>query len=322
MTNTAFDAPTTVVANVAEAVTPEPISVLVVDDTPMDRRLAARILEKIPGVVVSFASDGLEAIQELERQLPSVVLTDLQMPEMDGLELVREIRTRFPSVPVILMTGRGSEEIAILALRNGAASYINKRSLAQSQGLSTTLKQVLNAAKIDRRHQKLLDSLTDVEYRFRIENDPALVPQLVSYFQEKLIRMHLCDQTGRIRIGIALEEAILNGLYHGNLELSSALREDGSGAFERLAAERRYLPRYANRRLRIQARLSAQEAVFVIRDEGPGFDVSKIADPTDPESLVRASGRGLLLIRSFMDEVVHNAKGNEITLIKRSSSVR
>ena len=60
-----------------------------------------------------------------------------------------------------------------------------------------------------------------------------------------------------------------------------------------------------------------EEAVFTIRDQGPGFDVTRVADPTSPEKLIVASGRGLLLIRTFMDEVRHNAAGNEITMTVR-----
>jgi anti-sigma regulatory factor (Ser/Thr protein kinase) len=57
----------------------------------------------------------------------------------------------------------------------------------------------------------------------------------------------------------------------------------------------------------------------VITDEGPGFDLSTVPDPGDPENFLKPSGRGLLLVRSFMDEAYHNAKGNVITLVKRSN---
>ena len=56
---------------------------------------------------------------------------------------------------------------------------------------------------------------------------------------------------------------------------------------------------------------------LIVRDEGPGFDVSSLPDPTDPANLGKSSGRGLLLIRTFMDDVRFNAAGNEITLSKR-----
>jgi anti-sigma regulatory factor (Ser/Thr protein kinase) len=77
------------------------------------------------------------------------------------------------------------------------------------------------------------------------------------------------------------------------------------------------MARFRNRRLHIVARFDTAGAVFVIRDDGHGFDPNRLPDPTDPASLQKPSGRGLLLIRAFMDEVSHNAIGNQITLVKR-----
>ena len=118
-------------------------------------------------------------------------------------------------------------------------------------------------------------------------------------------------------MGVALEEALLNGIYHGNLEVSSDLKQDDDDAFNRLAARRRREEPYCQRRLHVHVRLDSETAVFVIRDEGPGFDLSKVPDPTDPENLLLPSGRGLLLIRMFMDDVKYNDAGNELTMIKK-----
>ena len=65
------------------------------------------------------------------------------------------------------------------------------------------------------------------------------------------------------------------------------------------------------------AHFQEDEARFVIRDEGPGFDPRTLPDPTDPENLLKPSGRGVMLIRTFMDAVAFNETGNEITMIKR-----
>jgi anti-sigma regulatory factor (Ser/Thr protein kinase) len=54
-----------------------------------------------------------------------------------------------------------------------------------------------------------------------------------------------------------------------------------------------------------------------VRDEGRGFDPATLPDPLDPAQLETTTGRGLLLIRTFMDEVSFNATGNEITIVKR-----
>jgi CheY-like chemotaxis protein len=133
-------------------------SVLVVDDSPFDRRLAGRIIESSVGLTPLYAGNGREALELLERESPAAVLTDMQMPEIDGLELVNEVRSRYPGVPVVLMTAHGSEEIAILALQAGAASYVPKRAL--SSDLIRTLKQVLDVAAVDRAPTPFRESST------------------------------------------------------------------------------------------------------------------------------------------------------------------
>lgn len=290
-------------------------SVLVVDDFVMDRHRAGALVEKATGFTPVYASNGREALTAMEQALPDVVLTDLLMPEMDGLELVQEIRSKYPLVPVILMTAHGSEEIAIKALQTGASSYVPKRNLAQD--LAETVESVLAAARASRNQQRLLECLARTESHFILDNDPGLIPPLIGHLQDNLARLKLCDEIGRIRVSVALQEALTNAIQHGNLEVSSVLREKDDKAYYALAAERRKEKPYCLRRINVIARESTVEAVYVIRDEGPGFDPSLLPDPTDPSNLERVSGRGLLLIRTFMDEVSHNAKGNEITMIKR-----
>jgi anti-sigma regulatory factor (Ser/Thr protein kinase) len=74
---------------------------------------------------------------------------------------------------------------------------------------------------------------------------------------------------------------------------------------------------YRGRKIRVGVRISRLEAEFVISDDGPGFEVAKVADPTSVDNLERVSGRGIHLVRAFMDEVTFNAKGNEVRLVKR-----
>jgi hypothetical protein len=244
----------------------------------------------------------------------------MRMPEMDGLALVRAIRQKHPLVPVVLMTAHGSEEIAIQALQAGAASYIPKKRLADY--IAETIDQVQTSSQASRQQQHLLDCLVKAESHFLLENDPALVTPLVGYLQEQLSRFKLVDPNVHMRMGIALEECLLNGIYHGNLEVSSELRQGGDEMYQQLARDRAKVPPYRDRRLRVHARLSCTQAVYVIADEGTGFDPARLPDPTDPANLGQSSGRGLLLIRTFMDEVCFNEKGNEITLIKHGNPMR
>lgn len=291
-------------------------TILVVDDVALDRHVAGALLEEHSGWSAVFAEDGREALALIKLQVPDIVVTDLQMPEMNGLELVEAIRRSYAHVPVILMTAHGSEEIAVAALKAGASSYVPKRDLARD--LVPTTAKALAMARASRNQQQILDCLVETELRFVLANDPHRVQPLVSHLQDHMILMDLVDQGGMIRVGTALHECLINAMEHGNLELTSELREsEDINAYRKLVDERRKLQPYCERRVFVVARFSRKEASFVIRDEGNGFDCSKLPDPTDPANLQKCSGRGLFLIRTFMDVVRFNDTGNEITMIKQ-----
>lgn len=290
-------------------------TVLIVDDSAVDRRLAQGVLEKNPELAFVYAVDGADGLEQIKTSPPDLVLTDLQMPVMSGLELVKQVREKYPLVPVILMTAQGSEEIAVQALASGAASYVPKSRLARD--LATTVDTVLATSRAQRHHARLMECVTRNHWTFVLDNEPSLIPATVDHLQQHITRLKLCDETGRIRIAIALEEALLNALYHGNLEVTSELREQDTKHYYALAEERRREEPYRSRTIHFEATLSAAEMAFVVRDSGPGFNPGEVPDPTDPTNLERASGRGLMLIRAFMDEVRHNERGNEVTMIKR-----
>ncbi|OWK36825.1 response regulator [Fimbriiglobus ruber] len=292
-------------------------TILVVDDSPLDRRVVGWVLEKHGGWSVEYAGDGARALELIARNPPRLVLTDLQMPVLDGLALVEQVRTRHPQIPVVLMTGHGSEEISAAALRAGAASYVEKRSLAVD--LVSVLEQVLGASHADGPRNRTNDYLTRAASCHVLPTDPLLVGPLVGALQEPLLAMGVCDPTDVTRVGIALEEALLNALYHGNLEVGSELKRDDDRAFYRLAAERRGQAPYRDRRIRVLARVRRERAVYRITDDGPGFNVAALTDTADPS---RPSGRGITLMRTFMDRVTFNAVGNEVTMVKLRNAAR
>ena len=296
------------------------ITILVVDDSAVDRCFVKGLLEKNAEWKVECADDGALALAAIRHEPPDLVVTDLQMPNVNGLELVAAMREEFPYVPVILMTSQGSEEIALKALSAGAASYSPKKQLAQD--LAETVRAVLSVSLPQRDDPRVMQRLTGDLLSFVLDNDSSLIPPLIGVLQEKVVEPCLQDEGDRIRVGVALEEALANALYHGNLEISSSLKDQDDRAFYALAKERRELLPYRDRRIYVDARRGHEEVTVVIRDEGQGFDPATLPDPTDPENLDRAHGRGLLLIRTFMDEVNHNPKGNEITLVKRKVAVK
>jgi CheY-like chemotaxis protein len=292
-------------------------TVLVVDDSAVDRRLAGGMLARVPGLVVQFAADGPEAIKIIESDGPDLVVTDLVMPEMNGLELVSAVVDRFPQIPIILMTGKGSEEIAVAALQAGAASYVPKSALAQL--LVDTVNDILSMTQDRKSCQRLMACLGSGEFVFTLGNDAELIPSLVSYVQHLVTSVGLCSESDVIRVCIALEEALRNAMYHGNLEIDSDIREGDPQAYGDMLSQRLGSDPWRKRKLYVRIKLSPKEGSFTIRDEGPGFDPASLPDPTDPANLEKVSGRGLLLMRTFMDDVRFNHAGNEVTMIKRNN---
>jgi len=293
--------------------------ILIVDDSNLDRHLAAKILQQALPIEVVFAHDGIEVLDLIASEAPDLVLTDMQMPRMDGLTLAARIRMSYPFVPVVLMTAHGSEEIALAALRQGAAGYVPKRHLARD--LVEAVRSVLSVSDAESQHRRTLGAWVQTEFRFRLVNDARLIAGLVDHIQQYARAMSAVGEVELIRVGVALHEALSNAIYHGNLELDSELRGDDSDCFYDTAEERRTMQPYCNRYVHVVTRESPREGRYLIRDEGRGFDPSSVpSDPTDAAHLERPSGRGLFLIRMFMHEVRFNDRGNEITMIHRRES--
>ncbi len=289
-------------------------TILVVDDNAEDREIASECLKE-HGVTPVFAENGREALKYLERRKPDAVLTDLHMPEMDGLQLVERMRLDYSTIPVVLMTAHGSEHAAAAALKAGALSYVPKKELRAH--LCKTMKIVLAAVEAKRYREQARALLVRTETHFTLSYEPDGPAALVSHFQNNLRQIDFCDGTCLFQISTALTEALNNAIEHGSLELNSALRGEDDEAYERRRGERMRQPPYRDRRIHIIERLTSTEVTYVIRDEGPGFDVSGVPDPRNPENLLKTSGRGLMLMRMFMDEVLFNRTGNEITMMKR-----
>ena len=288
--------------------------VLVVDDSSLDRRVATRILEEI-GLDVVAAADGKQACEHLKQAQPDLIVTDMQMPEMDGLQLVQYVTDMHPTVPIILMTAFGSEELAVKALQVGAASYVPKQNLARD--LVGTVKNVLAVARARHATRAMLGSMTRLESDYVLSNTLEGLEALIGYVKEQLRYMYLFGEHDILRIGTSLYEAIVNAIEHGNLELNTQHRELSSTEYRRLFELRGLTSPYRTRHVYFTSKFTRSSATFVVRDQGQGFDPTKLPDPTDPENVGRVNGRGLFLIRTFMDEVLFNEVGNEITMIRR-----
>ncbi|MCP4137291.1 MAG: PAS domain-containing protein [bacterium] len=123
-----------------------------------------------------------------------------------------------------------------------------------------------------------------------------------------------------IPLRIALREILMNAIEHGNLnitfnEKTEALKKN---SYLALVAHRREDPRYRNRKVHIEFTIDAQKAMFVISDEGKGFDAKKFLnkEPEEENRKLLPHGRGLFMAKEIFDEISYNEKGNKVVLVK------
>jgi CheY-like chemotaxis protein/anti-sigma regulatory factor (Ser/Thr protein kinase) len=289
--------------------------ILVVDDTKADRVLAMGLLRNAGASNLLEASGGEAALELLAEHDVDVVVTDMQMPEMDGFELVTEVNRLYPDVPVVLMTARGSEAIAVRALQQGAASYVPKDNLQRD--LVQTVERVLGAAYSERERARLMSQLVRTDSQFSVENDPGVIVALVNHLREQLDALGLRPKADLVRVTMALQEALFNAYFHGNLRVGEVVEGYDPQRFHEVAEDRRLESPYADRRIAVSVKCTPEQAVYVIRDEGPGFEHANLPDPDDPHTLDEPTGRGIVLMQSFVDEVRYNDAGNEVTLLVR-----
>ena len=292
--------------------------ILVAEDSPTQ---AFQIQTKLSdeGYDVRLAKDGKDAFEQIPDFWPHLLLTDMEMPVMDGLDLVTEATEKYPAIPIILITAKGSDETAVEALERGAAAYLPKSLLDEK--LFQTIDEVLDVLESADTYSDLLQTMQYNEFRFCLENKPDLIRPLVDLVQQMVAGVGLCDDAESVRVGVAVDHAVRNAMLHGNLELSKEDLETGDDLYVQgeptMIEERAASDEFRDRRVHVTVKVEPTHATCVVRDDGPGFDVSILPNEDAKDILDPEHGRGYVLIKSMMDEVSYNDEGNELTLVKR-----
>ncbi|MEZ6119111.1 MAG: ATP-binding protein [Pirellulaceae bacterium] len=202
------------------------------------------------------------------------------------------------------------------ALDAGAATYVPKSNMPKT--LADTVEQVLSLVDVRRSKERLIQLTTNTRHQFHLETDPALIPPLLDLIRETLEQLHFGDPSIVRHVNLAVEEALLNAILHGNLGLAPDEHQDARHALREEKLEKWLHDQRksaGDKRIRFAMDVTKHKVQFVIRDEGQGFDTSKIQEANQPEHLSQDAGRGLTLIRNFMSEVAFNDTGNEIRMM-------
>jgi len=204
-----------------------PIAVFIADDHAIVREGLASVLGAQPDIrVVGTAADGRDAVREIVRLGPDMVVMDIAMPRMNGLEAAREIRDRVPRARVIVLSMHSSAEVVFHALEAGAAAYVLKESAAKEiidavravhagrRYLSRKVAQMVvdnvgraSAASplesLSRRERQVLQLVAEGHSSARIAAALHLSPKSVDTYRSRLMhKLHIDDVAGLVKFAI------------------------------------------------------------------------------------------------------------------------
>lgn len=291
-------------------------NILIAEDEREVREILRVFLEE-KGYSVAEAEDGKIALHLFQQSRFDLILADYVMPEMDGLKLLQAVKEINPEIPVIIISAHHRPEIIIEALRHGACDYLIKPFLDTDIHQSIERISRLKSGSAGSKTDQWLPVKESRTYVF--ENNPDHIPDIARFLCRDLPAL---DSRAAIQsIQVSLFEALTNAIFHGNLEIQSS-PETGSDldsftGIHQLAGERIREKPYCDRRVTVECAWDEEKVYFRIHDEGDGFDHRKLPGLLTHDSLTKTSGRGLLMIRSFCDEVFWNDAGNEITMVKQ-----
>ncbi|MEZ6136205.1 MAG: response regulator [Pirellulaceae bacterium] len=293
-------------------------NILLVEDSPT-QAMQMKLLLESAAHDVTCCDDGTSALAALAGGTHELVVTDLELPVLNGLDLIKQMQLEFSQIPTVLVTGQGSERLAAEALRVGATAYVPKSMVDDL--LIGTVEDVLGVTRTDRSYAELIDCTVENRLVFELPNKMHLMMTAIDLTMQLAGGMELLSGVDRFRVATALQHAGSNAIHRGNLELTydqfqqRSSEEDGHPV-EEIVNERLTREPYRSRKVHFDARLMRDLIRIVIRDEGPGFKVAELVSVEDPRAMDADHGRGLTLIRKFMDKVSFNDSGNEITMVK------
>ena len=135
--------------------------VLIVDDDAPARRLLQVRLRAL-GCEVALAADGEQALAEIKKYEPALMLLDLQMPKMGGMEVLRHLRSIGTLFPVVVITAHGSIESAVAAMKEGAYDFVTKP--LDANHFDIVVRKALESETLKRRWELLAEE-TDNRHR-------------------------------------------------------------------------------------------------------------------------------------------------------------
>ncbi len=293
-------------------------TILLADGDAQSREVFGRFFKQA-GWRFDIVTDSSGVVGAIDGREYDIVIADVAMPGADGLALLAQILQKKPSQAIIAVSKDSSYDEALKFFRSGAMDLLARP--VDFNWLERVIRQVVTERQHGERERMLYRFVTSerTEMRFSCrqmaELDTVSLPII-----NRLLLGGLLDQSSALKIKLAVQEAMVNGLEHGNLELRSEWKEDllpdGRDRFSVVRSERLQDPDFANRTVTVCSWFDGSRLEVSVRDQGSGFLNDAFGAHKHTEHGVACSGRGLAMMSGAVDEIKFGQNGSEVTLVK------
>jgi signal transduction histidine kinase len=307
-------------------------TLLLVDDEKVNLVLTAQIFRN-RGFRVLTASNGADALALARKELPEIVLLDYFMPGKDGFSTLTELKLNHPDIYVIILTGKGSEEIAVTLMKAGASDYVLKPFL--NQDLVERVEKVLKVREVEIRNRELVQErdrlLGEIEsWNRMLEMRVAEKTMELQKVQEEIVQTEKMSTLGYISAGMAHEiRNPLNsiGLYvqllKGGLDdperyefldkIEMEVRRIDGILRKLMDAVKR--PRYHLQQVSIPRVIDSLLELFQSRAKMHGIRIERDYRATPPQILADATEIEQIFSNLFANSIEEMAEGGVLTIV-------
>lgn len=272
--------------------------------------------DKEKAFMLHWAATLDDSFELLNFDLPEVVILNATDPGLDLPALVKKIHedSWLHNFGIIAIYDKNkAKEAEVLTL-------LTALNLLSTIEIASVVSTLFNHVQIIEKNRQIIFQYEmghtmskRITGSFIIDNDVLSVPVYASLAATILVQRGLLAQENRQNLRISLSELILNGIEHGNCEISfeekSAFLATG-GSLHDLIAEKCQNPLVAKKRVHLEWDLRQEETHFYVRDEGKGFDVEAYQTRMKNRKADALHGRGIMMARSFGGKLSYNKTGN------------
>lgn len=258
------------------------------------------------------ATDGIDTYLS---EHPDVVICNMVLPGMSGLEFLQQIRKSDSKTRVIMMSSMTSERLVVQAFRLGANDFLKKP--IQDNDIIPILNDYssqLVSPKEPFDYGEVTEGKVVFVFNTVMDAPANIVRRLVDEIDPQFF-----DEGELVGIEMGLSELVTNAVEHGNLSITYEEKTDAceKNSLNDLYEERLRDEKYAGRIVTVTYKYNAEECSWLIEDQGDGFDISKVPDPTAMGNLEELHGRGIMMMRFFFDSITYLGCGNQCFVVKK-----